>query len=110
MDPLKEEAAVRNEIREQKGMEKMLRAKCNKRLALTKKQGKWIPRLEILADRCKFTEFEKSVIVIVVGGVVSSEIRKTSDRDFISKFGEKTYEIGLLLWGKDFFLFFIVFS
>mgnify|MGYP005997344029 CR=1 FL=1 len=76
-----------------------MRSKCARRLALTKKHSKWIPRLEVLAERCKLTDFERCVLIITIGGVVSSEIRKASDNDYISKFSEKKFEVGILLWG-----------
>merc|ERR1712137_1149677 len=92
------EATLRSEIRQQKGLEKMMRSKCSRRLALTRKQGKWLPRLEVLAEKFKLTDFEKSVLIITIGGIVSSEIRKAANNDYLSKFSEKKFEVGILLW------------
>ncbi|KAL6050677.1 AAA domain-containing protein [Balamuthia mandrillaris] len=65
---------LETELREFRAKERMLKAKCEKRLAATKEAGEWLPRLERLAKACNMDEFEKSVVLALVGAVISQEI------------------------------------
>ena len=105
IDDKKEEALLRTEIREKRGLEKMLRGRCTRRMELTRETTSWLPRLEILAQKSKLSEFEKAVILITVGGVISSDIRSVVKEAYHPKFSEQKFDVGTLLWGISFSLF-----
>lgn len=61
-------------LRELRAKERMLTGKCEKRLKMTQEQTKWEPRLEKLGRIRNLTEFEKIILVALVGGIISNEI------------------------------------
>ncbi|KAJ5071330.1 atpase [Anaeramoeba ignava] len=54
-------------VREFSAKDHSLRTKCEQRLKLTEKNGEWIPRMERLAESRKLTEFEKNVVLFLIG-------------------------------------------
>lgn len=62
----------------------MLKGKCEKRLKLTFDQGTWIPRLERLAKMRNLEEFDKWILIMLVGGVISQEIKSAGNSKHLS--------------------------
>ena len=48
----------------------MQEKKCMKRLALTKQAGSWIPRLERMVVSRNLCDFEKNVLLTLIGSVI----------------------------------------
>lgn len=61
-------------MRELKAKERMLRGKCEKRIQFSIAEKKFMPRLERLAEIRKMNEFEKWVLLLLVGGIISHDI------------------------------------
>ncbi|KAL9654345.1 hypothetical protein ABK040_010374 [Willaertia magna] len=61
-------------LRELKGKCRMYQGKCERRLKLTLSENQFIPRLERLAKFRKLDEFEKNVLIICVGMVISHDL------------------------------------
>lgn len=60
-------------LRELRAKERMLTGKCEKRMKMTL-ETKWEPRLEKLGRIRNLSEFEKTILVALVGGIISNEI------------------------------------
>ena len=56
--------------REAESKAKVQEKKCAKRLALTKQSGSWIPRLERMVQSRNLCEFEKNVLLMLIGSVI----------------------------------------
>lgn len=82
-------------VRELRAKERMLKAKCQKRLEMTR-QTDWLPRLERLALACKLDEFEKVVLLTLVGGVISQDI-SSLNYDFMTGQRNSGFTVGGLL-------------
>ena len=48
----------------------MQEKRCTKRLALTKQVGSWIPRLERMVQSRNLCDFEKNVLLTLIGSVI----------------------------------------
>jgi hypothetical protein len=82
----------------------MLQSKCEIRLQATKdlsKEKPWLPRLERLALLRGLDEFEKRVICLIIGGIISTDIRKaghsSSYLSGMSRIGDMTFDVGTIL-------------
>ncbi|MCR4317406.1 MAG: ATP-binding protein [Planctomycetes bacterium] len=58
---------------------KIQKSRIDQKLALTRQTGKWLPRAEILAQKRNLTEFEKQVVLFLVGLQISEEFMKSID-------------------------------
>ncbi len=63
--------------RSKQAMERMLRNRCARRLDLTRRAGRWQPRLERLGKRCRLDDFEKSAIIALLAEAISPQFSKT---------------------------------
>jgi len=78
-----EDDGIKLDNRNPEAIKRELEARCKraqarwiKRTQLTKSKGKWLPRLECLAQRISLDEFEKRAVLSLAGAVISQEIRK----------------------------------
>ncbi|KAJ5071028.1 atpase [Anaeramoeba ignava] len=55
--------------------ERVLGKKCERRLELTKKEGEWLPRIERLSEARRLNEFEKEVVLFLVGSNISQSMQ-----------------------------------
>jgi hypothetical protein len=60
------------------------------------KQTDWLPRLERLALACKLDEFEKVVLLTLVGGVISQDINSLN-YDYMTGQRHSGFTVGGLL-------------
>eukprot|EP00485_Elphidium_margaritaceum_P014580 CAMPEP_0202732188 /NCGR_PEP_ID=MMETSP1385-20130828/187527_1 /ASSEMBLY_ACC=CAM_ASM_000861 /TAXON_ID=933848 /ORGANISM="Elphidium margaritaceum" /LENGTH=1162 /DNA_ID=CAMNT_0049398495 /DNA_START=24 /DNA_END=3510 /DNA_ORIENTATION=- len=65
-------------LRELRSQESSAYKKCQARLEMTKQQKKWLPRLERLVIKRNLEEFEKWVILTLVGCIISVDIIKAA--------------------------------
>jgi len=65
-------------VREYKSSGANAYKKCMARLAATKQHGKWLPRLERLVVKRNLDEFEKWVILTLIGCIISVDIIKAA--------------------------------
>jgi SpoVK/Ycf46/Vps4 family AAA+-type ATPase len=69
-------------LRELGGRERMLRKRCERRLALTRQAGSWLPRLERLVAARGLDPFERNVLITLVGLRISVEVQKVVERSY----------------------------
>ncbi|CAK9109227.1 ATP-dependent zinc metalloprotease FtsH [Durusdinium trenchii] len=62
---------------EHEAKRKLALARIHHRLKLTKEAGLEVPRLEVLLQKTKLDDFEKSVVVMLVGNTLSPKIQAT---------------------------------
>eukprot|EP01083_Nonionella_stella_P073466 198656_1 len=86
-----------NVTREFKNKERQALRKCEIRLEKTMAANGWIPRLERLVKIRNLNQFEKWVILSLIGVILSSEIRKTSNSSRVISFGKEALSVFLLL-------------
>ena len=82
----------------------MQEKRCTKRLALTKQAGSWIPRLERMVQSRKLCDFEKNVLLTLIGSVIQpnkvhvvyrfSSVARIFDRGVLVQ-AQAEYERGL---------------
>ena len=67
-------------MRELRAQSRMNKKKCEKRLALTKENGQWLPRVERMAQIRGLDNFEKQVTLALIGSRFSDEIQALGHR------------------------------
>ena len=65
---------VEASLRELKGKERLVKATLRSRMEATLKQGKFLPRIEVLGNQLGLTPLEKNILVFLVGSVVSHDV------------------------------------
>eukprot|EP01129_Flabellula_baltica_P013449 TRINITY_DN6237_c0_g1_i1.p1 TRINITY_DN6237_c0_g1~~TRINITY_DN6237_c0_g1_i1.p1 ORF type:complete len:1099 (+),score=231.60 TRINITY_DN6237_c0_g1_i1:22-3318(+) len=82
-------------IRELKAKQRVFVSKLENRLSQTLISKSWIPRLETLARLRKLDEFEKNVLLALIGSVISQKIRLaiSSNNDYSSN----SFDVGTLI-------------
>eukprot|EP00898_Chlorokybus_atmophyticus_P008869 jgi/Chlat1/8984/Chrsp94S00697 len=66
-----------SQLRELKSIESQALKRVQHRLAINS-DSKWMPRIEHLARRMGLSEFEKWVVITLIGGILSTDIRQIS--------------------------------
>lgn len=95
-DDLDKDPKQELQLRELKAKERMLKARCEKRLALTMESSSgWMPRLERLALRLNLEPFERLVLLTLVLNVISNKISPENSR-FRSK-SVDNFTVGALI-------------
>lgn len=56
--------------REAESKVKVQEKRCTKRLVLTKQAGSWMPRLERMVQSRNLCDFEKNVLLMLIGSVI----------------------------------------
>ncbi|KAL6053112.1 AAA domain-containing protein [Balamuthia mandrillaris] len=86
------------QLRELRAKERMLKGKCEKRVAMTvaRNSGKWLPRLERLALRLNLEPFERLILLTLVANVISPKISPDASRYHRST-NVQNFSVGALL-------------
>ena len=85
-------------IRELRGKQRMLSGKCEKRLKLTLEKKEFLPRLEKLAEMRKLNEFEKYILVLLIGGIISHDMRQAAFSFSLRRASKQNFDVGYILW------------
>eukprot|EP01006_Ploeotia_vitrea_P008062 TRINITY_DN19007_c0_g2_i1.p1 TRINITY_DN19007_c0_g2~~TRINITY_DN19007_c0_g2_i1.p1 ORF type:complete len:916 (-),score=128.42 TRINITY_DN19007_c0_g2_i1:39-2519(-) len=76
-------------LRELRGKERVQRGATEKRLAKTREVGSWLPRVEQLATKRGLSTFERQVLLLLVGGVISHDILIAANGKYVLRGEEK---------------------
>jgi hypothetical protein len=85
-------------MRELRGKQRMLAGKCEKRLKLTLEKKEWIPRLERLAEIRQLNQFEKWILVLLIGGIISHDMRQAAFSFSLRRASKSDFDVGYILW------------
>eukprot|EP00026_Physarum_polycephalum_P000306 Phypoly_transcript_00306.p1 GENE.Phypoly_transcript_00306~~Phypoly_transcript_00306.p1 ORF type:complete len:1112 (+),score=182.86 Phypoly_transcript_00306:1977-5312(+) len=83
-------------LREFRAKERAQKSKVENKLALTLQNGDWLPRLETLVKLRGLDDFEKDILVTLIGGMISQKVRKAGNLGSSSIF-PKSFDVGTLL-------------
>jgi hypothetical protein len=84
-------------LKEYEAKERQSYRKAMKRTELTKAEGKFVPRLETLAEQKGLTDAEKWILLSLIGGVISPTIRNTASKYGSSQAETVAFTVGKLL-------------
>jgi SpoVK/Ycf46/Vps4 family AAA+-type ATPase len=91
-DEMRDTRSLRQK-REALGKCKVLEKKCEKRLALTREAGSWMPRLERMATSRGLCLFEKNILLTLIGFIIQpNKINPGFD-----SYGQTVFSVGELL-------------
>eukprot|EP01059_Diplonema_ambulator_P031139 TRINITY_DN5641_c1_g1_i1.p1 TRINITY_DN5641_c1_g1~~TRINITY_DN5641_c1_g1_i1.p1 ORF type:complete len:1094 (+),score=379.18 TRINITY_DN5641_c1_g1_i1:332-3283(+) len=87
------------QMRELKGRERMLKLRVEKRMAKTKAAGLTLPRMEQLQRKRGFSNFEKMVLLLLVGNIMSHDVLIAANGKYVMR-GDAQREctVGYLLY------------
>eukprot|EP00667_Euglena_gracilis_P001253 EG_transcript_1254 len=86
-------------LRELRGKERVQKACLDRRLARTQEAGRFMPRVELLAQHRGLTAFEKLVLLFLVGGVISHDMLIAMNSKYVMRGEEKRERtVGYLLY------------
>lgn len=89
---------ARGKLRTLAGRERLLRSLIASRMAAAEKAGPWLPRVEVMARRLGMTPFEKDVLLLMVGNVVSHDVLiAINGRDTLRGGGARNINVGFVL-------------
>ncbi|ELR12202.1 ATPase, AAA domain containing protein [Acanthamoeba castellanii str. Neff] len=83
-------------LRELRAKARSIEAKIEKRLAVTLMNAEWLPRIEQLVQLRGLDTFEKQVLLTLIAGMISTNVRKASSRRDDPIF-RQSFDVGTLL-------------
>ena len=89
---------VEAQLREQLGRQRMALSKISARMDATKAAGPWLPRVEIVSEKLGLTQFEKQILLLLVGAVVSHDILVAINGRYVMRDGQKELTVGYILF------------
>ncbi|RNF00677.1 putative AAA family ATPase [Trypanosoma conorhini] len=85
-------------IRELRGKVRVATAIHRSRTEATLKAGKFLPRIEALSQRLQLSELEKSIMLLLVGNVVSHDILIAINGRYVMREGQRVLTVGYILF------------
>jgi SpoVK/Ycf46/Vps4 family AAA+-type ATPase len=85
-------------MRELKGRHRVATGMMRARLEATRRAGTWLPKIESLADRLHLCDFERYMLLLLVGNVVSHDIMIAINGRYAMRDGMREITVGFLLF------------
>eukprot|EP01060_Flectonema_neradi_P030007 TRINITY_DN4270_c0_g1_i4.p1 TRINITY_DN4270_c0_g1~~TRINITY_DN4270_c0_g1_i4.p1 ORF type:complete len:964 (+),score=170.94 TRINITY_DN4270_c0_g1_i4:493-3384(+) len=87
------------QLRELKGRERMLKLRIEKRMMKTKAAGGQLPRMEALQRKRGFSNFEKMVLLLLVGNIMSHDVLIAANGKYVMRGDtQRDCTVGYLLY------------
>ena len=89
---------VEAQLREYAGKQRVLLKRVETRMAATRAAGPWVPRVERVSERLRLSPFERQLLMLLVGNVVSHDVLVAINGRSVMRDGARELTVGYILF------------